>query len=180
MQQARLIIEEAAQDRDLKMKRELELITNEKIALREDVKMTTNDFADRFGSVERHMATVLGNAQLSNTRIPPQKAEKTTASRNSQYNHDESSSSYENWDLSATKYESDRSSMEKEDTLRQRERKTKKEGSIKHAKEDIFWFKKRGPKHLVLKEIKPSNSLYKTCCSTTCTGWGGSPTNVRP
>lgn len=71
-QQAKLYIETAVQELKLKMTGELDLITEEQIALREDVKVITNGFADRLIALknkikrlERFCATSRSESEIS-------------------------------------------------------------------------------------------------------------------
>lgn len=215
------------QELKLKMKGELDLITKERIAMWENIKMNTDGIADRLialennrdqmerlrvasrsevevvkwfvddldtlrhnvnqlieahdeieaeidlhftivdrlGMVESHMATTPGNTQLLNSRICPEKPKKTKASRLSRYPKDESNSHDEHLEDSKTEYESDSSRLEEEGICRRRKKRTKKEGLLKHSEDAKWRFKKRCPKCPGLKEIKLSNSLYKSVLS---------------
>lgn len=222
MQQAKVLIDEAVHDLELKMKGELYLMTNEQIALRKDVKTTTDGFADRLtvlenrsdhleisrdssssepeiaegsanylgtlprdvsksmdacsetGSkvdlrftrvanrlrtMEAHMATVAGNVQNHNNNICPQNAEKTKTLCFSQYNDDDSTSNDEDWKNLRQGMNLIARARKKKTLADAPGRKTKTKAFIKQTKYANWKFKKRGPKHSGLKEIRLSNSF---------------------
>lgn len=99
--------------------------------------------ADRLVGVQAHMPTASGNILASNFKGRFLEAEVITVSNLPQHGVENKTYSEEEWEDFEAEFDSDSSSLEKEDTRLRRRKKTKGVGLVKQTEDSNPRFKKR-------------------------------------